>query len=46
MLITKLQHCPNAEVIIVASGKSRKGRFIGLICRGCYEVLASDTWKH
>lgn len=45
MLITKLQHCSNAEVVIV-DGMSRKGRIIGLICRGCYEVLASDTWKH
>ena len=45
MLITKLQHCPNAEVVIV-DGVSRKGRLISMICLGCYEVLASDTWKH
>ena len=45
MLITKLQHCPNAEVIIV-DGMSSKGRLISMVCQGCYEVLAREIWKH
>ena len=45
MLITKLQHCPNAEVIIV-DGMSHQGRLISMICQGCYEVLAREIWKH
>ena len=52
MLITKLQHCPGKEVVIVQIGKSSKGgkpsegRPTGLICEGCWEVLAREIWKH